>query len=302
MKIIYTSSLMHSESSAITFPVPAIFVRSSFECNGDMIIRSGDGIDFCVLRSTVWQASCLLRGAVLSLPQGLSTLSLPEDSATLCALLQALYPSPSPSITTIELARRCLAAAHKYHINPAVLQYHSSLFVDPSMSQNPLFLAVLAWNSRQWSLVQTAARHLHRRSTPSLLAEGATLGPGSGDVLSAILATRVMRQECIAEVVRRVPHDILCTSCRTSRSIVHGLEASFSNAFNTPYPSVTNILFDRNVMASRDILATCPTSGCWTSILDYSFTPSQLASLGAALEVVPTTIPLGLLEIYDPAT
>lgn len=244
----------------------------------------------------IWQASCLLRSVVAALPSGLPTLPLPESAETLCALLQALYPFRRSPITSVPLAKSCIAAARKYHINPAGFPFHPDLFTDTSLSQHPFFLATLAWNSRQWSLVQKAARYLHAVDTMTMFIEAMSLS-GGGEVLAAVLATRLMRHEAIADVVRRVPHDILCAQCRGSRNIVHELEAAFSDAFDTPYPSITSVLFNGTVLNSTAVLQGCTSQGCWTSISGYSLTSNQLALLTTALEAVPTTIPLGLLEL-----
>ncbi|TFY60521.1 hypothetical protein EVJ58_g5103 [Rhodofomes roseus] len=100
--------------------------------DADVVLRSSDGIDFYVHKSTLRIASTFF-ATMLSLPQadlagpGLPVIPVTEDSRVLNHVLRILYPVHHPAITKAVDAIPLLHAAEKYQLPSVTLAVEKSL-------------------------------------------------------------------------------------------------------------------------------------------------------------------------------
>lgn len=88
--------------------------------NADIILRSGDGVDFCVRRHILFEASPVFE-SILSIPQPSTNVrpivELVEDEKTLDTILRICYPIVKPKATVqMEEVERAVKAAQKYEM------------------------------------------------------------------------------------------------------------------------------------------------------------------------------------------
>ena len=88
--------------------------------DADIILRSGDGVDFCVRRHILFEASPVFE-FILSIPQPSTDVrpivELVEDEKTLNTILRICYPIVKPkAVVQLEELERAVKAAQKYEM------------------------------------------------------------------------------------------------------------------------------------------------------------------------------------------
>ncbi|KAI0313312.1 hypothetical protein OF83DRAFT_1142098 [Amylostereum chailletii] len=127
-------SLLHSNRPPIA-PLPT-FARP----DADIILRSSNGVDFSVYKSTLALASPVFED-MLSLPllpadgSNKPSVSMEEDAYTLNVLLSMIYPAPVIVPATIEDAILVFAAAQKYDMD-STSSLLKALFYKGDMQRN----------------------------------------------------------------------------------------------------------------------------------------------------------------------
>ena len=127
-------------------PVTLTFAEPPFNNSAaDVIIRSRDGVHFCVRSAILAEASPVLSDMLAS-PQcertidGKSVLALQEESDVLDPLLRLCYPVADPVFASLKEIRLVLAVALKYNLEEASLILRKKLrsYIDnePLLSDN----------------------------------------------------------------------------------------------------------------------------------------------------------------------
>ncbi|OCH87167.1 hypothetical protein OBBRIDRAFT_837605 [Obba rivulosa] len=135
--------------------------------DGDIIIRSSDGVDFRVLTSVLARASPVLEEK-LSIPLSekggeLPVVGLPEDSQTLDIILRMLYPLAAPAPDNIDYVQRVLAAARNYALVGVAGRIRERLVDWDIMEREPLRVYGLACIAGFEDVARTAAKLLLRQ-------------------------------------------------------------------------------------------------------------------------------------------
>ncbi|KAG8993631.1 hypothetical protein FRB90_000645, partial [Tulasnella sp. 427] len=93
----------------------------------------------------------------------LPVIPVEEDSETLQALLQILYPIDPPSISSLVLAEKLVAAADKYLISTSKLRLYLQhvLGSDESLNEDPLLCYTLSWRLGLEDQAVKASRYTH---------------------------------------------------------------------------------------------------------------------------------------------
>lgn len=220
-----------------------------------------------------------------------------HDAETICSLLQALYPGPALPITDLHLAYKCEAAAFSYNLSPAIFTYDRNLFSAEHKRNDPIGLCILAWNAGEWTLLEEASRWVHRAD----LVEALTLFremPGGPQVIAALLATQMEREDCIRRVVEAIPRGIACHVCRsTGRNVVPAFVTAVADVFKSPNPDTIRLANNPSFLATPSLLRACRSKGCRSSLRRYKYTPQQMELLQDVIECVPQTISPHLVEL-----
>ncbi|KAH9951143.1 hypothetical protein B0H21DRAFT_818628 [Amylocystis lapponica] len=137
--------------------------------NADAIIRSSDNVDFRVHKLILAEASPIFE-ATFSIPQplvpgpsdveeGLSVMTVSEDSKTLDTLLRMCYPSTlDPEMDGLDQIRLILCAADKYEMEKARAQCIKLLMSEKILHKDPFDVFTLAYHLRLKEETLKAAR------------------------------------------------------------------------------------------------------------------------------------------------
>lgn len=287
-------------TNEIEFPVPGTFRHGDSACEGDTFLCSSDGVYFCVLQCIVGRASPVLqqhlRKAIDTL-HGFPLVKMRQDAETVCYLLQALYPGPVLPITDIPLAYKCEAAAFSYGVSPTVFTYDRNLFSEANKEDDPIGLCALAWNAGEWTLLEEASRWVHRLDLVKSLTVFQEV-VGGPEVISALIATQMEREDCIRRVVERLPKGIICHFCRsTGRDATAALIDAVSALFKHPFPETAALLNGASVLATPQLLRACRSKGCRTSMRKYKYSTHQADAVNEAIKCVPQSILPRLVDL-----
>ena len=135
--------------------------------DADLIIRTSDGIDFCVHTPILSMASPMLSGilsnrsGIISDPDGRQVLRLPEKSDTIEPLLKLCYPVPRPQLRSLRQIRDVLNAATSYDIQ--VIGEMLEMRLASYAEQYPLQVYAIACRNNQETTARTAADYAIRK-------------------------------------------------------------------------------------------------------------------------------------------
>lgn len=227
--------------------------------------------------------------------EDLPSIRLDEDRQTVQAILQAIYPLPSPAITSLRTGLKCVEAAIKYGLSPSLFRIDFEAFSDTATVDNPFGLCCLAWCTGDWAILQHAFRFTHTRSLVELV-HHAFRHPKGGEVLSAILATRAQKQKAVLAVVSMLPTNLLCESCRSGgRDASQALVRAVAALFDAPFPDMSR-LFNDPESTWIPYLAGCPSNACGQSARTVHYGTQQYRNVQYALENVPQTIESWIIQ------
>jgi len=156
------------ELSAATTDIHTHTAPSPFDReDADIIIRTSDGIDFCVHTPVLSVASPVLNGilttrmGIISDPDGRQVLRLPEKSDTIEPLLQLCYPIPRPPLRSLRQIRDVLNAATSYDIQVIGEMLETRLVA--YAEQFPLQIYAIACRNNLENAARTAAEYAVRK-------------------------------------------------------------------------------------------------------------------------------------------
>ncbi|KAG2125327.1 hypothetical protein DEU56DRAFT_575340 [Suillus clintonianus] len=142
----------------------------------DIILRSADGVDFCVFKLFLTLASPFFE-TMFELPQpadgtgddtkdGLPVIPVPEDSKTLDTFLRFCYPSTlaeDPLLDSLADILAILGAAKKYSLDLIEKKVCQALVNHKVLEAEPLRCFAIAYNARLKHETITAARYTLRQ-------------------------------------------------------------------------------------------------------------------------------------------
>ena len=156
------------ELSVATTDIPTCTAPSPFDReDADLIIRTSDGIDFCVHTPVLSVASPVLNGilttrmGVITDPDGRQVLRLPEKSDTIEPLLKLCYPVPRPPLRSLRQIRDVLNAATSYDIQVIGEMLETRLVT--YAEQCPLQVYAIACRNNLENTARTAAEYAVRK-------------------------------------------------------------------------------------------------------------------------------------------
>ncbi|KAF9653778.1 hypothetical protein BDM02DRAFT_3107773 [Thelephora ganbajun] len=156
------------EQTVATIDVPTRTASSPFDReDADLIIRTSDGIDFCVHTPVISVASPVLneilntRMGIISDPDGRQVLRLPEKSDTIEPLLRLCYPVPRPPLRSLRQIRDVLNAATSYDIQVIGEMLETRLVT--YAEQFPLQVYAIACRNVLENAARTAAEYAVRK-------------------------------------------------------------------------------------------------------------------------------------------
>lgn len=138
------------------------------ESHGDCIVRSSDGFDFRVWHSILSLASDVFCDmfSIPSAPEDKDTpvIQLHEDGQTLQTMLQILYPRDPPTVTSVSLMTKLLAAFDKYTISLSKLRIYMRDVVTSraALDSDPLSCFAISWRLGMAEEAVQASRYTHR--------------------------------------------------------------------------------------------------------------------------------------------
>ena len=148
--------------------IPTRAASSPFDRDdADLIIRTSDGIDFCVHTPVISVASPVLNGiisirmGVITDPDGRQVLRLPEKSDTIEPLLKLCYPVPRPPLRSLRQIRDVLNAATNYDIRVIGEMLEARLVT--YAEQFPLQVYAIACRNNLETAARTAAEYAVRK-------------------------------------------------------------------------------------------------------------------------------------------
>lgn len=280
-------------SNEIDFTLPGVFRHGDPNCDGDIFIRTSDGVYFCALKCVLSRASLALRRIIHETTDtlhGYPLLKVSKDAETVCHLLQALYPGPNLPIMDITLAYKCETAAFQYDLSPTIFTYDRNLFSTVDRSNDPIGLCVLAWNAGEWSLLEEVSRWALGVNLVEQLAlfEDVIGGP---ELIAALLETQMERQAQVHRLVDKIPLGLICHHCRsTGRNVAPAFVAAIAEVFQVPYPNTASILTNPATLATPKLLRACRSKGCRGSVRKFKYTVQQADELKEAIDRIPQTI------------
>lgn len=225
---------------------------------------------------------------------GLPCIRLEEDRQTILAILQTIYPLPSPPITSLRTGLNCVDAAIKYGLSPTLFRINFESFSNAATLEDPFGLCSLAWCTGDWAILQHAFRFTHTTSLVQLIHQ-AFRHPQGGEVLSAILATRAQRQQALLAVVSMLPINLLCDSCRSGCNAFRALLRAVTALFDAPFPEFGR-LFNDPESTWIPYLDSCPSNACAQSVRAVRYSTQQYRNIQYALENVPQTIESWIIQ------
>ena len=156
------------ESSATTTDIPTRTASSPFDReDADLIVRTSDGIDFCVHAPVLSVASPVLDGilstgmGVILDPDGRQVLRLPEASDVIEPLLKLCYPVTRPPLRSLRQIRDVLNAATSYDIQVVGEMLETRLVT--YAEQFPLQVYAIACRNNLENAARTAAEYAVRK-------------------------------------------------------------------------------------------------------------------------------------------
>ena len=163
-----SDSEIELEISVTMADVPTRTAMSPFDRDdADIIIRTSDGIDFCVHTAVLSVASPVLNGilstrtGVKSDPDGRQVLCLPERSDTIEPLLKLCYPIPRPPLRSLRQIRDVLNAATTYDIQVIGEMLETRLVA--YAEQFPLQVYAISCRNNMEHTARTAAEYAVRK-------------------------------------------------------------------------------------------------------------------------------------------
>jgi len=151
-----------------TIDTPARTAPTPFDReDADIILRTSDGIDFCVHTPILSVASPVLsdvlsnRMGITSDPDGRQVLRLPERSDTIEPLLKLCYPVPRPQLRSLRQIRDVLNAATSYDIQVIGEMLETRLVT--YAEQFPLQVYAIACRNNLENTARTAAEYAVRK-------------------------------------------------------------------------------------------------------------------------------------------
>lgn len=156
------------EPSPTSTDTPTRTASSPFDReDADLIIRTSDGIDFCVHTPVLSVASPVLNGilsnrmGIISDPDGRQVLRLPEKSDTIEPLLKLCYPVSRPQLRSLRQIRDVLNAATNYDIQVVGEMLETRLVA--YAEQFPLQVYAIACRNNLENTARTAADYAVRK-------------------------------------------------------------------------------------------------------------------------------------------
>ena len=156
------------ELSVTAADTPTRTASSPFDRgDADIIIRTSDGIDFCVHTPVLSVASPVLSGVlstrmgITSDPDGRQVLRLPEKSDTIEPLLKLCYPVSRPPLRSLRQIRDILNAATTYDIRVIGEMLETRLVA--YAEQFPLQVYAIACRNNLENTARTAAEYAVRK-------------------------------------------------------------------------------------------------------------------------------------------
>lgn len=156
------------EQLSTTTDTPSRTAPSPFDRDdADLIIRTSDGIDFCVHRPVLSVASPVLSEilsngmGIISDPEGRQVLRLPEKSDVIEPLLKFCYPVSRPKLRSLRQIRDVLNAATSYDIQVIGEMLETRLVA--YAEQYPLQVYAIACRNKLENTARTAADYAVRK-------------------------------------------------------------------------------------------------------------------------------------------
>lgn len=156
------------ELSTATIDIPIRTASSPFDRqDADLIIRTSDGVDFCVHAAVLSVASPVLDGilstrmGMIMDPDGRQVLRLPEKSDTIEPLLKLCYPVLRPPLRSLRQIRDVLNAATSYDIQVIGEMLETRLVT--YAEQFPLQVYAIACRNGLENTARTAAEYAVRK-------------------------------------------------------------------------------------------------------------------------------------------
>jgi len=154
---------------SVTFTeIPTRTASSPFDReDADLIIRTSDGVDFCVHTPVISVASSVLNGIIstklgmVSDPDGRQVIRLPERSDTVEALLKLCYPVPRYPLRSLRQIKDVLNAATTYDIQVVGEMLETRLVA--YAEQSPLQVYAIACRNNLENVARTAAEYTIRK-------------------------------------------------------------------------------------------------------------------------------------------
>ena len=178
----HTAETLVEQTETLTVPSP--FDRPSAHAN--IVIRSGDKVDFFVIEELITVASMKLgtllhdaRDNCTKSRDGYRVLALPEPASVLLPLLQLTYPGACPRINDWKLLTTVLETAYKYElVRAAELTKRAWVNEIESEPLRSYFVAIRqGWHAE----ARIAAKHALLRPSDEYLPEMETVSAGSYD-------------------------------------------------------------------------------------------------------------------------
>ncbi|TBU33975.1 hypothetical protein BD311DRAFT_735670 [Dichomitus squalens] len=172
-----------SSSSQTAAPAPRLASSPFDKPDADIVLRSADGVDFCVRSHILIEASPVFE-SILSIPQpqmdGRPIIDLTEDHKTLDIILRICYPIVKPdsprSLGEIELAAK---AALKYDTELPLSVLKGELFsLSPT---NPIAVWAIGCRTGLEDVARRGAAEIVVRQAPLNVAVGDLEGVSAGD-------------------------------------------------------------------------------------------------------------------------
>lgn len=156
------------EQSSTTTDVPTRTATSPFDRDdADLIIRTSDGVDFCVHTPILSVASPVLSNilstgmGIIPDPDGRQVLRLPEKGRTIKLLLKFCYPVPRPQLRSLRQIGDVLNAATNYDIQ--IIRDILETRLDDYAEQYPLQVYAIACRNNLENTARNAADYTIRK-------------------------------------------------------------------------------------------------------------------------------------------
>lgn len=255
----------------------------------DCTVSSNDGCIFVANKQILEGSNPLVRRMCGRDPLTGVFLHLPEDGETTLAMIHAMYPFPTIPIATIDLAEKAVAAAKRYGVNIARLNFETSIFEPARVIAHPIRYCAFTWNIGLRSELESASRYALVQDLTGDFSWALGV-PGAMDVLAALALTQLDRREKMDAIVSRLPTNLLCFACRGGgRGGQDEMREVVKMIFGVPNPDLHHIL-DCEMWAGSILATSCPTSSCGQWLHRFTFSQLSVVELANAATQVPQVI------------